>query len=71
MISGLTGALKLTEDEAFALLGLCLTSPTGLDSTSEAALRKLAEYCTSNSHHHLTLETRSYRGGRELREAGA
>jgi hypothetical protein len=41
--------LRLTEEEAFALLGLCLTSPNGLDATSEKALRKLAEYCISRS----------------------
>lgn len=41
------GGLKLTEEEAFSLLGLCLTSPQGLDAVSEKALRKLAEYCTS------------------------
>ena len=35
---------KLTEEEAFALLAMCLTSPHGLDATSEQALRKLAEY---------------------------
>ena len=39
--------LKLTEEEAYALLGLCLTSPNRLDAVSEKALRKLAEYCTS------------------------
>ncbi len=41
--------LQLTEEEAFALLGLCLTSPTGLDSVSEKALRKLADYCSSST----------------------
>lgn len=40
------GGLKLTEEEAFSLLGLCLTSPNGLDATSEKALRKLADYCS-------------------------
>ena len=40
------GGLRLTEEEAFALLGLCLTSPNGLDPTSEKALRKLADYCS-------------------------
>jgi hypothetical protein len=45
------GGLKLTEEEAFSLLGLCLTSPQSLDATSERALRKLAEYCTSNCNH--------------------
>lgn len=42
--------LKLTEEEAFALLGLCLTSPNGLDSTSERAMRKLADYCSNGNH---------------------
>lgn len=41
--------LRLTEDEAFSLLSLCLTSPNRLDFTSERALRKLAEYCTKRS----------------------
>ena len=41
--------LTLTEEEAFALLAMCLTSPHGLDATSEQALRKLAEYCISTS----------------------
>lgn len=43
--------LKLTEEEAYSLLALALTSPQGLDAVSERALRKLAEYCTTNSHH--------------------
>ncbi|MBX3118826.1 MAG: hypothetical protein KF784_07150 [Fimbriimonadaceae bacterium] len=37
--------LDLTEEEALALLTMCLTSPNGFDKTSEAALKKLAEYC--------------------------
>jgi len=41
--------LRLTEEEAFSLLSLCLTSPNRLDQTSERALRKLAEYCTKRS----------------------
>jgi hypothetical protein len=45
----LPDGLRLTEDEAYSLLGLCLTSPTGLDPTSERALRKLADFCTSRS----------------------
>ena len=66
--------LKLTEEEAFGLLGLCMTSPTGLDPVSERALRKLAEYCTTCSNstgHHIKLETRSYVATRELDKAGA
>ena len=45
------GGLKLSEEEAFSLLGLCLTSPQSLDATSERALRKLAEYCTQRCNH--------------------
>jgi hypothetical protein len=39
--------LDLTEEEAFALLGLCITSPEKLDATAEQAMRKLASYCKS------------------------
>lgn len=39
--------LDLTEEEAFALLGLCMTSPEKLDATAEQAMRKLAGYCKS------------------------
>ncbi len=50
MKSGLNpDGLRLTEDEAFSLLSLCLTSPNALDLTSERALRKLADYCTNRS----------------------
>jgi hypothetical protein len=42
--------LFLTEDEAFSLLELCLTSSTKLDSTSESALRKLATYCSDRNY---------------------
>ena len=42
--------LRLTEDEAFSLLGLCLTSPNSLDHVSERALRKLADYCKARCH---------------------
>lgn len=42
--------LVLTEEEAFALLSLCLTSPNRLDKTSEKALHKLAEYCSQSNH---------------------
>ena len=50
MTTGKPEGLKLTEEEAFSLLGLCLTSPQRLDAISERALRKLAEYCSSKSH---------------------
>jgi predicted DNA-binding transcriptional regulator YafY len=41
--------LELTEDEAFALLGMVLTSPGPVDETSAKAMRKLAEYCSQRS----------------------
>lgn len=66
--------LRLTEEEAYALLGLCLTSPTGLDVTSEKALRKLADFCTSNSHspdNHLNIGSSCFPMKCELRKAGA
>lgn len=37
--------LELTEEEAFSLLELALTSPQKLDSISENAIHKLADYC--------------------------
>jgi hypothetical protein len=43
--------LELTEEEAFSLLSLCLTSPQALDAISEKALRKLAGFCISRSNH--------------------
>lgn len=66
--------LKLTEEEAYALLGLALTSPNPLDATSERALRKLAEYCTDRSNlrdHHLNIDPTGYHLARELGKAGA
>ena len=57
MLTGIKpGALVLTEEEAFAILGLCLTSPQVLDALSERAVKKLANYCSShgrkeNSHY--------------------
>jgi hypothetical protein len=65
--------LRLTEEEAYALLNLCLTSPQGLDATSERAMRKLAEYCTSssNSTSHSFIDPQSFRSRRELDRAGA
>jgi len=38
-------ALTLTEEEAFALLSMCMLTTMTLDKTSERALRKLADYC--------------------------
>jgi hypothetical protein len=37
--------LQLSEEEAYALLVMCLMSPHGIDKATESALRKLAEYC--------------------------
>ncbi len=67
----LPAGLKLTEEEAFALLGLCLTSPQGLDGTSERALRKLAEFCSRGQlHSNYSYEPLSY-ATQELKKAGA
>lgn len=62
--------LQLTEEEAFALLGLCLTSPSGLDNVSERALRKLAEYCSTTSNHK-SIASSVMHPLRELGKAGA
>ena len=43
--------LRLTEEEAFSLLAMALTSPNRLDAISERALRKLARYCTRQGNH--------------------
>ncbi len=48
----LLAGLQLTEEEAFALLGLCMTSPQKLDVTSEKALKKLASFCKARSFEH-------------------
>ena len=40
--------LELTEDEAYALLSLCMMSDLALDAQSERALQKLAEFCKSH-----------------------
>jgi hypothetical protein len=63
--------LELTEEEAFQLLELCLTSPQKLDATSERALRKLADYCLQEGR----LRQQSFSIGaksvqRELEQAG-
>ncbi len=54
MKTGNPEGLQLTEDEAFALLRLCLVSPGDLDGTASLALQKLARYCSQSredSHH--------------------
>jgi len=61
--------LKLTEEEAFALLGLCLTSTNRLDPTSEKAIKKLAEYCSQGNHP--SIRPTTYHLARETGKAGA
>ncbi len=46
-IGMISQGLQLTEEEAFALLNLAMTSPQKLDATSETAIRKLATFCSS------------------------
>ncbi len=48
-VEGEPAGLKLTEEEAYSLLVMCLMSPHGIDKTTESALRKLAEYCAAAS----------------------
>lgn len=40
--------LELTEDEAYALLDLCMTSEMPLDAETRRALEKLARFCGSH-----------------------
>lgn len=64
--------LELSEEEAYALLAMCLTSPQGIDGTSEAAIRKLASYCIDLSNRTHSVEGPSGRtSGSELEKAGA
>lgn len=49
MNSTINRGLELTEEEAFALLSLCITSPVHVDETSRLAIMKLAEYCSQRS----------------------
>lgn len=68
MLNGLRSErLQLTEEEALALLSLCVMSEEQLDATSEKALNKLAAFCRkgkSNKSNHNRL------AGSELSEAG-
>ncbi len=48
-VGTLPNNLQLTQEEAFALLSLCMTSPNKLDGLSEQALQKLAAYCAQSS----------------------
>lgn len=51
MNSTTTRGLELTEEEAFALLSLCITSPVAVDETAKEAILKLAEYCSQRGDH--------------------
>lgn len=55
MIDNITDRLELTEEEAFALLSLCIMSAGHMDTESERAFTKLAEFCkkhkSSKSNH--------------------
>lgn len=61
----LSTRLELTEEEAYSLLMLALTSTQKLDKTSEGAVRKLAAFCKTNTCHHP-----SHLSTGELNEAG-
>ena len=63
--------LELTEEEAYAILAMCLTSPQGIDGTSEAAIRKLAAYCIELSNRSHTIELLGGHSEVELQKAGA
>jgi len=73
MVDGkLPEGLQLTEDEAFALLAMCLMSPQSIDRTVESALRKLAEYCIVTSIHKESITNpKSRQELRELKSTGA
>lgn len=45
-----SGRLELTEDEAYALLSLAMTSGMKFDSESEKAVKKLAAFCKGQHH---------------------
>ncbi len=68
-VGNIPEGLRLTEEEAFALLGLCLTSPNGLDVTSEKAIKKLAEFCSKGNHP--SIRPSSYHLARETGKTGA
>lgn len=65
--------LKLSEEEAYALLVMCLMSPHGIDKTTESALRKLAEYCALlSTHKHSSAEMIDSKESQlELKKAGS
>lgn len=43
--------LTLTEEEALALLIMCMLSPAKLDGVAEEALRKLAGFCRATQYY--------------------
>ncbi len=51
-IANIIRGLELSEEEAYALLSLCLTSPEPLDAVSQKALHKLASFCTGRDRIH-------------------
>jgi len=65
-------ALQLSEEEAYALLVMCLMSPHGIDKTTESALRRLAEYCANLSTHKKSIELFEAEESQiELKKAGS
>jgi len=73
MHTGQTEGLQLSEEEAYSILTLCLTSPQGLDAVSEKALRKLAAYCSAkknSSSNHISQSSQSPNLKLELNQAG-
>ena len=59
--------LQLTEEEALALLSLCVMSEEALDAVSEQAIRKLADFCRQDRSNH---SNHSEPDVSELSEAG-
>jgi endonuclease III len=43
--------LTLTEEEALALLIMCMLSPAKMDETAERALEKLAGFCKATQYY--------------------
>ena len=48
LVTELVESGQLTEEEAFALLSLCVMSEEDLDAVSEKAIRKLADFCRAH-----------------------
>jgi len=60
--------IELSEEEAEALLGLCLTSPQKLTAVSEKALKKLAAFCSNGFVRNPSIS--NHTDQRELEKAG-